>query len=262
MNSPQIPYKSPQQLDQTVPLVSRVRHELRLRNTLVMQTQQITPNMVRITLSGPELQGFTSLSPDDHVKLFIPAGASDAACKRDYTPRAYNAQTNELILDFVIHEAGPATQWASTAQPGDCLQIGGPRGSQVISDQVQRWLLIGDESALPAITRRIEELPATAEVTSLVVVPSSEDQQWVNSEAQWQPLWLLRNSSVSDADAIIHQLAEVNILPETFVWLAGESGMVKQVREHLLVDRAHSKVWLKAAGYWKKGSAEASEEFD
>jgi NADPH-dependent ferric siderophore reductase len=102
MNSPQIPYKSPQQLDQTVPLVSRVRHELRLRNTLVMQTQQITPNMVRITLSGPELQGFTSLSPDDHVKLFIPAGASDAACKHLALPtQVVLALTFSAIMGFL-----------------------------------------------------------------------------------------------------------------------------------------------------------------
>ena len=239
-------------------LVTRVRNELVFRNLEVVAKQQLTPGMVRVVLGGEELNGFTSLSPDDHVKIFITDCNGEISAKRDYTPRHYDAQRNELTLDFVVHDSGPATQWAKAAAPGDSLQIAGPRGSQVISNQVQRWLLIGDESALPAIARRLEELPATTEASVAVVLGNQQDQQQLARDCQW----LVSEPEVNDAQQVQQYLDQLDITPNTFVWLAGESGLVKQVREYLLTTRNHDKRWLKASGYWKKGAAETSEKFE
>ena len=115
----------------------RVRHELRRRLLTVQRVQRLTPHLVRITLQGEALQGFTSLGFDDHVKLMFPdpatgvlvlptlgpegiQHASDAPrpAMRDYTPRRFDVQAGTLEIDFALHDAGPATQWAEQAAPG------------------------------------------------------------------------------------------------------------------------------------------------
>ena len=75
---------------------------------------------------------------------------------RDYTPRAFDAAGNRLTIDFALHDAGPATAWALNARPGETLLIGGPRGSTVVPDDFDFYLLAGDETALPSIGRRLE----------------------------------------------------------------------------------------------------------
>src|SRR6202451_1951757 len=114
----------------------RVRHEPRRRALTVKQVEKIAAHMIRITLTG-DLDGFKSLGFDDHIKLFFPDGTSNAEgapnmLGRDFTPRRYDPANNPLAIDFAIHDAGPATRWAEQAQPGQTLDIGGPRGFFVI----------------------------------------------------------------------------------------------------------------------------------
>lgn len=131
-----------------VPEIHRVRHELHRRSLEVVKVERLTPHMIRISLAGSDLAGFVSSSPDDHIKIFIP-GLDGAPVRRDYTPRKYNPAAGKLVLDFVNHEGGPAAAWARAAKVGDHLDIGGPKGSQIISGNIAHWLLIGDETALP-----------------------------------------------------------------------------------------------------------------
>src|SRR5271166_6132283 len=108
----------------------RVRHEPRRRALEVKCVDKIAAHMIRVTLGG-DLEGFTSLGFDDHIKLFFPdasaaPGGEPQTLARDYTPRRYDGARNILEIDFAIHDAGPATRWAETVQPGDALSIGGP----------------------------------------------------------------------------------------------------------------------------------------
>jgi NADPH-dependent ferric siderophore reductase len=107
--------------------IARIRHELQRRTLVVRRTEYVTRQMLRLTLAGEALAGFTSLSPDDHIKVFAP-GKGGMVERRDYTPRRYDAEKNELIIDFALREAGPATEWA--------------RGSVVVPHDFDCWLLI------------------------------------------------------------------------------------------------------------------------
>ncbi|RZJ06521.1 MAG: siderophore-interacting protein, partial [Haliea sp.] len=157
----------------------RVRHELRRRTLDVLRCERLTPHMVRITLGGADLAGFSSPGFDDHVKLFFPDPVTGVLTlpdmhadaprpdedaprplARDYTPRHHDAAAGTLAIDFALHEAGPATQWALQAQPGQTLTMGGPRGSFILPTAFDWHLLVGDDTALPAIARRLAELPA------------------------------------------------------------------------------------------------------
>lgn len=96
---------------------------------------------------------------------------------RDYTPRRFDLKTGELDIDFVLHGDGPASTWAAQAQPGQTLHIGGPRGSMVVPDMFDSYLLIGDETALLAIARRLEELSANCRATVVVEVENAAEEQ-------------------------------------------------------------------------------------
>src|SRR5215475_8861973 len=152
----------------------RVRHQPRRRALTVKQVEKIAAHMIRITLTG-DLEGFTSLGFDDHIKLFFPDGTTNAegapnTMGRDFTPRWYDPAANTLVIEFAIHDAGPATRWAAHAKPGDTLNIGGPRGSFIIPTTYDWHLLIADETGLPAIGRRLAELPAGTRVVVLAEV--------------------------------------------------------------------------------------------
>ncbi|MCX8999600.1 siderophore-interacting protein [Rhizobiaceae bacterium BDR2-2] len=243
-----------------LPKIERIRHELRRRQLTVLSAVSLTPNMIRITLGGDELEGFTSLSAGDHVKLFVPDGQGGTAM-RDYTPRHYDPHNRTLVLDFAVHEAGPATQWALGVRPGDPAQIGGPRGSQVIGGPIRAWVLIGDETALPAIGRRIEEMEAGVPVTSIVAVPGTQDEQTFETAAALTAHWVHRTDA-TDAAAIIERLRDVPLEPGTFVWLAAEGSVAKAIRAYLVGERNHPLAWLRASGYWVKGKADTTEKFE
>ena len=241
----------------------RVRHELRRRRLSVVSTERLRPAMLRIVLGGDELQGFTSAGADDHVKIFLPSEDGAEGERRDYTPRRYDAARNELTLDFAVHAAGPATAWALSAKVGDELTIGGPRGSLVVDESVRRFLLIGDETALPAIGRRIEEAGPGVSIASLVAVPELADEQSFETAADLDAHWVHRPlERADDPEPLLGALRNIEIEPDCFVWIAAEASVVRALRRVVLEERGHPKGWFKAAGYWVRGKAATTEKFD
>ncbi len=242
----------------------RMRHEVRRRTLTVSRIEHLTPRMMRVHFISPELADFASAAPDDHVKLFFPqAGRIDGKpVMRDFTPRAFDRAAGRLTIDFALHENGPATEWAANAKVGDRLDIGGPRGSQIVPDDFDWYLLIGDESALPAIGRRVEELRAGAPVTTLIAIVHPYEEQRFKTQAVWTPIWLHRGEpNKGDADLLRDRLADFTPPPgDGFIWIAGEAAIVRTLRAHMIEERHHPKAWVKAAGYWQRGKADAHVE--
>ncbi len=250
------------------PNITRVRHELRMRRTAVSHVEMIAPKMKRITVRSDELRGFTSLGFDDHVKLIFPnatgelnltppgtEGASERIM-RDFTPRRFDAEAGELVIDFVIHDDGPATTWAANAQAGSVLGVGGPRGSSIIStDGIGLHLLIGDETALPAIARRLEELPPTT--SSMVVVEVEQGFELpLSSRANLQVVCVPRTDpNAVRGEFLLGALDDLPIMREgCFAWAATETQAVRAIRRYLIEGRGFDKRWVKAAGYWQRGA--------
>ncbi|MBC7145905.1 MAG: siderophore-interacting protein [Thioclava marina] len=238
-----------------MPRIRRVRHDIIRRNLTIARTEHVTPQMLRLTLKGPDLAGFVSAASDDHIKIIVPDGTG-ATVMRDYTPRRYLPGAELLEIDFALHDAGPATNWALAAQVGDTASIAGPRGSQVIEGDIARWVLIGDETALPAIARRIEELPSAMPVTSLIAVADAGEEQDIETKADHLALWAHR-SDPADGAPLRRLLERIALPPRTFVWIAAEASVARALRDDLTA-RGHPKEWLKAAGYWIAGQADAS----
>lgn len=241
--------------------IERIRHELVRRELTVEKVAYLTPHMIRVTLGGEALTGFASAAPDDHIKLLFDGPNPEKPLMREYTPRRYCEKDNTLLVDFAIHDAGPATDWALNAKPGDSLRIGGPRGSQKIVGAT-KLLLIGDETALPAIGRWVEELPEGFPVTTLGAVPGAEDEQSFESPAKQENLWVHRPiSEATDAAPLLAQLKTLAPPPDTFVWIAAEAQVARTLREWLLDTHGHPMAMLKARGYWTKGQADTPLSF-
>ncbi|MFF7708235.1 siderophore-interacting protein [Pseudomonas sp. NPDC007930] len=249
--------------------IHRVMHEIKRRRLEVLRVEQLTPRMRRITLGGPELAGFLSLGADDHIKLFFARNAEEEAAlgslvlgrdhtgpkpaMRDYTPRRIDLERGELDIDFVIHGDGPASTWAEHAKPGDHLHLGGPRSSLIVPDLFDSYLLIGDETALPAIARRLEELPAHREALVVVQIEDAAERQPLHSAASLQVVWVERHQA--DLAEVVKGLQ----LPagELWAWVATEKGLARQLRALLLEHHSLADEQIKAAGYWRAdGTAE------
>ena len=251
--------------------IHRVMHEIKRRRLQVLRVVDLTPRMRRITLGGPELAGFISLGTDDHVKLLFPQNAEQTAAletmvlggknegpmpeMRDYTPRRYDLETLELDIDFVLHGDGPASTWAEQATPGQFLHIGGPRGSMIVPDIFDSYLLIGDETALPAIARRLESLAANRKALVVIEVANGAEQQLLESAAQVNVIWVLRDGGTDNLLTTVKQLQ----VPKgnLYAWVATETKVSRQIRRVLLDDHGLDEKLVKAVGYWR---AEGSEE--
>lgn len=249
----------------------RVRYEIKRRQLQVESKTYLTPGLLRIVLKG-DLSGFQSQGFDDHVKLIFPdpvtgvvtfpnpdaregESAGPRPIMRDYTPRYFNLDAGKLTLDFALHgvdgNAGPATRWAVDVKPGDDLHIAGPRGSQLLSKHFQHYVLIGDETAIPAIARRLEEVGADKTITVFIVVDSSEHRLQLITQANADIHWVYRQQQ-----SLLDVLSQSSIATEnTHFWVASEREEARAIRD-LLVEKYNlpSSV-IKASAYWHKGQA-------
>lgn len=255
-------------------MVQKLRHATRMRLLQVRRVQRLLPSMLRVTLGGEDLAGFVSASFDDHVKLFFPAPGEDKPAMpaagesgialaadrpkppmRDYTPRRYDAVKSELDIDFVAHAGGVAADWARQAKPGDYLGLGGPRGSRVVPTGFDWHWLIGDESALPAIARRLEELPAQARGQAWLLVEDESGRLPLATPAGMEIVWVYRARHQDLLQAVRQAPLPAGV---GYIWAAGESGEMRPLHRHLQA-RGVDKERMRVAGYWKRGDAGAHE---
>jgi len=235
-------------IDPPVSRVQRLRHEIKRRDLQVVRVASVSPHFRSVTFAGESLGDFISASFDDHVKLILNTD-SDSKDWRDYTPRHYDAATGELTLEFALHGDGPAASWAAQASVGQRAIIAGPRGSFVIPLDYDWHLLCGDETALPAIARRLEELPANAHAIVVMLVPDVSDRRVLQSTATVDIHW------VSDAAQWIDAVRALT-LPggEGYTWCAGEAGAIAALRRVLVEEKGVARHAIRAAAYWKRGA--------
>ncbi|QBF28178.1 siderophore-interacting protein [Pseudomonas tructae] len=244
--------------------IHRVNHEIKHRRLTVLRVTELTPRMRRITLGGPELQGFTSVGSDDHVKLMFACTPEEQTLldnldfsrdggrptMREYTPRRIDLAGGEMDIDFVLHGDGPASTWAAQAQVGQVLNIAGPRASMVVPDIFDSYLLIGDETAIPAIARRLEELPAGRKVLAVIEIEDAQEQQPLTSASQVEVIWVLRQKQ--DLLEVVKDLS----LPEgqMYAWIALEKSLMRKTKRRLIDDKGVKEDMIKAVSYWNLDS--------
>ncbi|MGX1789560.1 siderophore-interacting protein [Bosea sp. NPDC055332] len=263
-------------------LPMRQRHKVVLRQLHVLRVTDLSPSIRRVTLGGPELEGFVSLGFDDHVKMFfaapgevkpvLPVAGPDGLAfpesgprplARDFTPRRHDPQAGELDIDFALLHEGPASYWASTVEPGDSAWIAGPRGSFIVPFDFDWHLLIADETGLPALARRLEELPSGNRALALVEAGGAHEELPLHRSAGIEVVWTHRAPGAQPGAALLATLPALAFPDgDYFAWIACESSAAKQLRSVLVDERGANRKWVRAHGYWRRGAVAVHDDFD
>ena len=240
---------------QTRKTVQRVRHELRMREVSVASIAPVGEHFASIAFEGESLADFVSLSFDDHVKFMFDDGHGNQV-RRDYTPRRFDAQSRQLVIEFALHGDGAASDWARHAQVGDKAIIGGPRGSMIIPPDFDWHLLAGDTTALPAMRRRLEELPAQARAI-VVAWADAGDRLPFTGAAGYEVHW------VDSEDALIDTVRAL-ALPsgDGYAWGAGEAAAMRRLRAVLAEEKGIAREAMRVSAYWKRGVADHHENLE
>lgn len=222
----------------------------------VKRVRQITPHMVRVTFTGPELATFGWNGAAAHIKVIF--ATEPQRLMRTYTPRRFDRDARELDVEFVIHGEGPASAWASQAQVGQKLMIGGPGRNYVIDEGADWFLLVGDDSALPAIATILAELPGSKSVIVLAEIIDRAEEQVLESRAKLDFRWLHRGLDATRAGTLLEDAVRRQQLPpgEGRIYVACEAGAMRRMRRHLLVERNLDRAKVVTRGYWKLGSTD------
>lgn len=199
------------------------------------------------------------------------------AVMRSYTLRALRRDPDEIDIDFVLHgvepgaaaPAGPASRWASRAAAGDRVLLLGPA---VADNRAVRFrppedtdlvLIWGDETAVPAVSAIVESLPAGTRARVWLEVQHAADIQDLVTEADTEITWFVRDRCQEQEGAEGSPMAlgalRAARLPSAerpYVWLAGESGCVKQLRRHFVGERGVDRRSVTFVGYWRRGLTE------
>lgn len=231
----------------------------------VRRSERVTPGMIRVTLAGDELAGFPGDGPDRRIKMFFPvegqerpavprastggpvwpAGQARPAM-RTYTVRRYDAAAGELDVDFVLHAGhGPAAAWARDATPGAWVGVSEPGGRYEPDPSADFHVVIGDETALPAIATVLDALGGHALV--FVEVEGPDEEQ----ELPFPPTWVYRGGRPAGEPLAASVRAATFPAGRGQAWLAGESACVKELRRHLLDERGLDRRLVYATGYWR-----------
>jgi len=225
--------------------------------------------MVRVTLTGDALAGFGGDGPDRRIKMFFPVEGQDRPAVpratsggplwpagqprptiRTYTVRRFDATAGELDVDFVLHDGhGPAAAWARDARPGVWVGVSEPGGRYVVDSDADFHLVIGDESALPAVATVLDALPAGVPALAYLEVADAAEEQDLPGGAAVH--WVHRGSQPPGAPLV--DAVRAAELPGTRgqAWLSGESACVRDLRRHLLDDRKLDRRAVYATGYWR-----------
>ncbi|MEU7280681.1 siderophore-interacting protein [Streptomyces sp. NPDC045431] len=246
------------------------------REARVVRTERLTPHMVRVVLAGEGLSDFSADEFTDHyIKLLFPAPGvtypepfdmdrireefprEQWPTTRTYTVRAWDAAQRELTVDFVVHgDEGLAGPWAASAQVGETIRFLGPGGGYAPDPAADWHLLVGDESALPAIAASLERLPEGAVGHAFVEVDSPDDEQKIAAPPGVELRWFHRTGRPV-GEALLTAVQDLDFPPgDVHAFVHGEAGFVKDLRRHLRQDRQIPRERLSISGYWRLGQTD------
>ncbi|EPJ79831.1 hypothetical protein IV02_24140 [Pseudomonas syringae] len=235
-----------------------LRHHARLRPAKVVEVLEVSPRLRRIVVAGVSLFDYPDGRPGHWVKLFLEGSNEGVPVGRAYSVREWDAESRRMTFDIALHCGGPMSQWAANARVGDRLSLSGPRGG-LVENNARSWLLLaGDESALAAIQAIMARTTAEKELYVFIEVSSESEILEFPARPNAVVRWLLRDAENPETASTMYEAIRCSSLPNQSggAWVAGESGVVKKIRQHLLRERGFNAEDVQAAGFWKKGEVD------
>lgn len=262
-----------------------------LLHLTVLRSERLSAGWMRVTLGGGDIDRFTPMGYDQWFRLFLPLGGEaglervptkangllgylkflripdgQRPVMRNYTVREHRHATAdadaEIDVDFVLHgsaadgTAGPASRWAETCRAGEHVLVideglcfNPARGEEHV-------LLVGDETAMPAIAGICRALPPSATGTAIIEVASADDALEFSHPSGVEVRWMVR----TDADVpgmLALSALQATTLPSAplHAYIAGEQALASGARRLLVNERGVDKDRVSFTGYWKLGAA-------
>jgi NADPH-dependent ferric siderophore reductase len=255
--------------------VRRRRPPAPFRRLKVSGTEALSPRLQRVTLAGPALEGLVIGQPAASVRVLLPSDDGGLVIPgwtgnqfqypdggrpilRTLTPRRLDPTRLELDVWVVIHGTGAASEWAKRAQPGDEVAVSGPARGYSIDPEASLYFLAGDETAVPAISQLMEQLPPDAAVA--VHIDASPDARMaLPPRPDATVTWADRPTAAVPGQTLVAAFQEADLRPGTRVWVAGEAAAVQRVRRHLFEARNLPRAHATVRGYWKHGRSGEQE---
>jgi NADPH-dependent ferric siderophore reductase len=239
----------------------------------VTSTRWLTPGLVRVELAGGDLAGFVMPEATDaYINVAIPpAGAPyDAVfdpqhvraehpehtwpARRRYTVRAWDPAAGVLTLDFVVHgDEGVAGPWAAAVRAGDVLVFEGPGGGYRPDPDADWHLMVGDESALPAIAASLEALPQGVTAAVRLVCDGPDHELALPTSADLDLVWHHRTGTPDDARLLPTAVRDLSFPSgRVHAFVHGEAEEIREIRRHLLAERGLSRQDMSCSPYWRR----------
>jgi NADPH-dependent ferric siderophore reductase len=252
---------------------------------VVARTAQVTPQVRRITFAGDDLADYRTVAPDDFLYLLLPPpgrieltvdrgfewtsyfdlAEEDRPVGANYTVRHRRPDRGELDIDFVLHhDPGPASGWAEVARPGDPVALWGPRTTYHPPADVDGYLLVADDTGLPATAAILEHLAGrfdgpvrvvvevadAAEEQPLGTMPGQPEQPGL---ADLQVVWLHRDGAAAGTTTALFEAVAALPLPgeAPYVWGGGESRAMTRIRKHVRHRLGLPRERVSLTGYWR-----------
>ncbi|QBR94434.1 siderophore-interacting protein [Nocardioides euryhalodurans] len=239
----------------------------------MISADHLTPAMVRVVLAGGDLDRLEMPDATDaYVNVAIPPpgapyrGVFDPRevkdqhpaqawpARRRYTVRSWDPVARLLTIDFVVHgDVGVAGAWAARVAPGEVLVFEGPSGGYRPDPGADWHLLVGDESALPAIAASLESLPDGAPAVVRMVCDGPDHEVPLPPHAALDVVWLHRRGAPDDRDLLAAAVRSLAFPPgRVHAFVHGEAEEIREVRRHLLADRGLSRQDMSCSPYWRR----------
>ncbi|NYJ73317.1 siderophore-interacting protein [Allobranchiibius huperziae] len=241
----------------------------------VVAREQVTPHVVRVRFGGADVRAMAAERPDatdSYLKLLFPDPAlglvppydldelprEHQPVRRTYTIRTWHAD-GTISVDFVTHgDQGIAAPWAMRAQPGDLVAANGPGSGYRPSGTASWYLLVGDDSALPAISAALEALPTDARGQVVVEVDAAADELLPQTPAGVAVQWLHRDGATPGEGSLLPDALRALDWPTdgVEVFAHGERESMKSLRDILFREQALPRESVSLSGYWAFGRTE------
>lgn len=254
----------------------------RIHLATVSAVDTLGAGIVRVTLAGDDMHDYpTTGIGDEYVRLFFPdtpdaevrkpfiteggwdfEEGQEPAEMRTYTIRKH--RRGEVDIDFVVHEGGIAAAWAMQARPGQQIALNPPRGLYERPHWARRQILVADEPALPAALR-IAELTADDVETLVVAEVRGADYQLCAegvAEDRLSYVWLRGTGNGNAPSGLLDALKRQSIDESTYVWIAGEAALTREIRGYLRHELKFGKDAYTSVGYWRVHAEEFRAKYD
>jgi NADPH-dependent ferric siderophore reductase len=235
----------------------KIENEIIKEELEVKEKFFLTPNYIRIILTGSRMKEFTPVKVGANNKILVPTD-DGTLVRRTYTLRALDLESMEMTLDFVAHgKTGPASKWAIDVLPGQKLTVMMKRKTKDLVPEAEWYLIAGDHTALPVIAAILEGMGSNAEGMVYIEVYEEADMQDLKKPSGIEIRWLF-NSAPGQSEQLKDCVIK-SFFPDTksiFVFAAAEYKISSDINSFLKNEKMLDNSQYRTFAYWKLGKAE------